>query len=149
MQRPLQPPKKIVYWRHQSSCPAHSRWWVSVTPLTRPLNSAVRSGVKREFSKEHKSLWNSADKQEKHCVQQRYSQKAFQSTNRHHLPRIYCSNTNVNCTMVLCQKCHVGYSYRILFNRHIKCIKGVMEYNLQYFFVISVCAFMYRPLFFI
>ncbi len=62
------------------------------------------------FSEQHKWLsdfkagWNSADKQEKYCVQW-YSQKAFQSTSRHHLPWIYCSNTNR--AMVLCQTCGI------------------------------------------
>ncbi len=36
---------------------------------------------------------------------QRDSQKAFQSTHRHYLPWIYCSNTH--CTMVLWQKCGI------------------------------------------
>ncbi len=49
--------------------------------------------------------------QEKYCVQ-RDSQKAFQSTHRHYLPWIYCSNTQ--CTMVLWQKwdIHIEFYYR-------------------------------------
>ncbi len=39
-----------------------------------------------------------------------YSQKAFQSTNRHYLPRIYCSKLQ---TMVLVQKC--GYLYQMYY----------------------------------
>ncbi len=61
-----------------------------------------------QLSKEHK--WLSDESTDKHCVQ-RDSQKAFQFTGLHHLPWIYCSNTN--CTMGLCQKW--GYLYQILY----------------------------------
>ncbi len=63
-----------------------------------------------EFSKEQVE-------QEKHCVQLD-SQKAFQSTRRHYLPWIYCSNTH--CTMLLWQKCGI---FTLNF------ITGVMVYN--------------------
>ncbi len=51
-----------------------------------------------------KARWNKTDKCEKHCAQLN-SQKAFQFTNCHHLPWIYCSNTN--CTIVFWQKCGI------------------------------------------
>ncbi len=54
-----------------------------------------------EFSDEHKRLCDSLKfkaKQEKHCVQ-RDRAKAFQSTHRHHLPWIYCSNTHFTAEM--------------------------------------------------
>ncbi len=67
---------------------------------------------------EIQSMWNAwiqrrtLAEQEKHCVQ-RDSQKAFQSTQRHYLPWIYCSNTH--CTMVLWKEMwdiHIELYYR-------------------------------------
>ncbi len=74
---------------------------------------------------------------------QRDSQKAFQSTRRHNLPWIYCSN--IHCTMFLWQK------FGIL---KLNFITGVMVYNYSTYLWLgyNMCAFIlnvFRLLFFI
>ncbi len=74
---------------------------------------------------------------------QRGSQKAFQSTYRHHLPWIYCSNTH--CTMVLWQKCGI---FTLNFITGVK----VYNYSMYVWLSYSMCAFIlnvFRLLFFI
>ncbi len=66
--------------------------------------SAVRSSVKRLNSAKNTNdsvIWTSLKPDETAWAKRRNtvrndSQKDFQSTNRHHLPWLYCSNTN--CT---------------------------------------------------
>ncbi len=80
-------------------------FWVNFSLNKQPW-SKVLTSVKHLNSANlwFKARWNKTDKCEKHCAQL-YSQKAFQFTNCHHLPWIYCSNTN--CTIVFWQKCGI------------------------------------------
>ncbi len=104
--------QRIIWWASDAKSPNVFRWKNKLIYILGGLRMSKFSAnfhfwVNYSLNSANlwfKARWNKTDKCEKHCAQLN-SQKAFQFTNCHHLPWIYCSNTN--CTIVFWQKCGI------------------------------------------